>query len=161
MTESTDAILELLRHQAETLTDLRRAQTAQTEGLHAIRVEQAGMAARLEAMTSIPARVASLENKLAAHGEALQNHTALHEGHARTLSALKTEADRRSGWSGPVGKVFLAVVTAVLVLLAGAFFALLGVSRVRAATPDLRLDDAANKQCWAAPAVRAPKYLKL
>lgn len=161
MSEPTDAILELLRHQGETLLDLRRAQSKQTEDLHAIRVEQAGMAARLEAMTSIPARVATLERQFAAHGEALRQHTELHSGHTRMLETLKTDADKRSGWSGPVGKIVLGVVTAAAVILLGAFLALLGIRGAKAAPPDLRLDDAANAKCWGAPTARRPKYLSV
>lgn len=159
MSEPTDAILELLRHQGETLLDLRRAQSKQTEDLHAIRVEQAGMAVRLEAMTSIPARVAALERQFAAHGESLRQHTELHIGHTRMLETLKTEADKRSGWSGPIGKIVVGVVTAVAILIAGALLAVIGIRNAKAG--DLRIDAAANARCLAAPPARRPKYLYL
>lgn len=147
MSEPTDAILELLRHQGETLLDLRRAQSKQTEDLHAIRVEQAGMAARLETMTSIPARVATLERQFAAHGEALRQHTELHNGHTRMLETLKTEADKRSGWSGPIGKIVVGVVTAVAILIAGALLAAIGIRSAKAG--DLRIDAYANGRAQA------------
>lgn len=140
MSEPTDAILELLRHQGETLLDLRRAQSKQTEDLHAIRVEQAGMAARLEAMTSIPARVSALEQKIAAQAAALHQHTELHTGHTRMLEALKTDADKRSGWSGPVGKIVLGVATAAAAILLASFLALLGIRGAKAAPPTHHMD---------------------
>jgi hypothetical protein len=131
----TDAILELLKHQGETLLDLRKSQVKQTEDLHAIRVDQAAMAARLEAMTSIPARVATLERQFAAHGEALRQHADLHASHKRVLEDLKSEADRRSGWSGPVGKVVMAVITALAVMLVSAIIAVIDIHGVKAAPP--------------------------
>lgn len=161
MTEQSEAkaIVELLRQQGDSLRGFVDGQRKQTEDLHAIRVEQAGMAARLEAMMSIPARVATLERQFAAHSESLRQHSDLHGTHTRMLDMLKTEADKRSGWSGPIGKIVVGVVTAVAILIAGALLAVIGIRNAKAG--DLRIDAAANARCLAAPPARRPKYLYL
>lgn len=157
-------VVEMLRQQADSLADLKRSQTKQTEELHSIRVEQAGMAGRMDAMTSIPTRVANLETKLAGHHETLLNHSGLHANHIELLGKLRTEADERRGWQGPLGKIVVGTVTALLVLLLGAVLAFVGIRNARAApapAPDLRFDKIANAKCWAVPPPRTPKYLRL
>ena len=102
MTEQSEAkaIVELLRQQGDSLRGFVDGQRKQTEDLHAIRVEQAGMAARLEAMMSIPARVATLEQQFAAHSESLRQHTDLHG----TRGVEKVVTPTGDGQARPTGR---------------------------------------------------------
>lgn len=155
-TETSDAILMLLRQQSDTLRELKADQGKQTSELHSIRVEQAGVAARLEAMTSIPTRVNQLELHLAQHAAKLAQHGELHTAHTDSLIALRSEADKRTGWSGPVGKIAVGTITALLVLILGAVLALVGIRSAKAGEP-VTLEPAAK--CWAVPAKAPPKFL--
>lgn len=157
MADDPTIVVELLRQQGETLANLTRSQARQTDELHALRVEQSGIAGRMEAMTSIPARVANLETKLAGHHETINHHAGLHNAHMELLSKLRTEADERRGWQSPVGKIVVGTVTALMVLILGAILALIGIRNARAT--DLRVDNAANAKCYAAPAKPRPRYL--
>lgn len=155
----TDPTLVLLQRISEDQGRLVDRLQSQGDDQHAIKLVLAEVSARLEPLAVLPAAFADLRLQVARHEMRLDANAPKIEKAASDIAALQRDGAQRSGWEGFGGKMLYLGGGAVLTLAVG--MALAFAKPAKAATPDLRVDNAANKKCWAVNAPAKPKWLYL
>lgn len=156
----SDLLLQMMRQQDGGFAENRKALQELGTTINRIDRDVALVQRDVNDMKNLPARVGLLETTQSSQATTLQDFERRISANTQHIGDLLTDSNKLKGMSGPLGKIGVALVTAVIAGLVGAMFMAMGLKSARAA--DLRVDDAANQKCWAAPATsRTPKSLFL
>jgi hypothetical protein len=159
-----DPTLLLLQRISEDQSRLADTQAAHASDQHAVKLMLAEVNARLEPLSALPAAFADLRIQVARHEMQLLHNGPKIDNAITEIGRLTSANAQRSGWEGVGGKLVWAGVGFMGSLIVGISLALFA-PKAKAAQPvqttDLRIDNAANKQCWAVPAPSKAKPLWL
>lgn len=149
----------LLQRVSDTQAQQAQIQAKLANDQHDIKLAVAQINARLDPLAGLPGEMAGIRIAIAQHDSRIATNSGHIGSLVSTVDALRIENHKRTGWEGLGGKALYLIGGATLTLIVG--IALAYARPAKAVVPDLRIDQAANKKCWAAPAVSAPKSLFL
>ncbi len=155
----SDLLLQLMRQQDAGFGENRQSLQELGKTINRIDRDVALVQRDVNEMKGLPSRVGQLEATQSSQATTLADFERRISANTRHVGDLLADSNKLKGMGGPLSKIGVALITALVAGLVGAFLAVVGIRPARAA--DMRLDNAANAKCWAAPAKPVPKHLYL
>lgn len=121
------ALLMLIAEMSKGMQALRESGSKQTEDTHATRLAIAKIEAGLTPLSSIPSKVAVIETRCELHQTRLDALDKVVLFNSEAIRVLAGDENRRKGLEGPVGKIAIAAIAALVAALVGAILFAIGI----------------------------------